>query len=124
MNRLYETMYILRPDLNEQDLETAIAKYKTLLEEKGAEEISIQNRGKRRLAYEVKKNREGIYVQLNFTAPPVAVETMEKTMKLSDEVIRFMTLKVTPEQIAAADQPVEIVAEPIAMQRGPGAMDI
>lgn len=124
MTRLYETMYILRPDLNEQDLETAIAKYKTLLEEKGAEEISIQNRGKRRLAYEVKKNREGIYVQLNFTAPPVAVETMERTMKLSDEVIRFMTLKVTPEQIAAADQPVEIVAEPIAMQRGPGAMDI
>jgi small subunit ribosomal protein S6 len=124
MTRLYETMYILRPDLNEQDLETAIAKYKTLLEEKGAEEISIQNRGKRRLAYEVKKNREGIYVQLNFMAPPVAVETMEKTMKLSDEVIRFMTLKVTPEQIAAADQPVEIVAEPIAMQRGPGAMDI
>jgi small subunit ribosomal protein S6 len=124
MTRLYETMYILRPDLNEQDLEAAIAKYKTLLEEKGAEEISIQNRGKRRLAYEVKKNREGIYVQLNFTAPPVAVEAMERTMKLSDEVIRFMTLKVTPEQIAAADQPVEIVAEPIAMQRGPGAMDI
>ncbi|AFY74235.1 ribosomal protein S6 [Synechococcus sp. PCC 7502] len=124
MSRLYETMYILRPDLNEQDLETAIAKYKTLLEEKGAEEISIQNRGKRRLAYEVKKNREGIYVQLNYTAPPVAVETLERTMKLSDEVIRFMTIKVTPEQLAAADQPVEIVAEPIAMQRGPGAMDI
>jgi len=73
---------------------------------------------------EVKRNREGVYVQLNFMAPPIAVETMEKTMKLSDEVIRFMTLKVTPEQIAAADQPVEIVAEPIAMQRGPGAMDI
>ncbi len=124
MSRLYETMYILRPDLNEQDLEAAIAKYKTLLEEKGAEEITIHNRGKRRLAYEVKRNREGIYVQLNYTAPPVAVETMEKTMKLSDEVIRYMTLKVTPEQIAAADQPVEIVAEPIAMQRGPGAMDI
>ena len=124
MSRLYETMYILRPDLAEPDLDIAITKYKTLLEEKGAEELTIQNRGKRRLAYEVKKNREGIYIQMNYTAPPVAVETMEKSMKLSDEVIRYMTLKVTPEQVAAADQPVEIVAEPIAMQRGPGAMDM
>jgi small subunit ribosomal protein S6 len=124
MTRLYETMYILRSDLNEQDLEAAIAKYKTLLEDQGAEEITIQNRGKRRLAYEVKRHREGIYVQLNYTAKPQAVDAMEKAMRLSEEVIRYMTMKMTPEELAAANQPVEVVAEPIAMQRGPGAMDI
>jgi small subunit ribosomal protein S6 len=124
MTRLYETMYILRPDLNEQDLEAAIAKYQTLLQSQGAEEINIQNRGKRRLAYEVKRNREGVYVQLNYTANPNAVEAMEKAMRLSDEVIRYMTIKTTAEVLAAANQPVEVVAEPIAMQRGPGAMDI
>ena len=60
MQIVYETMYILRPDLREEQIEQAVNKYQTFIQEQGAERIEIQNRGKRRLAYEIGKQREGI----------------------------------------------------------------
>lgn len=94
MSRLYETMYILRPDLGEQNVDAAIAKYQTFLQDQGAEEVAIQHRGKRRLAYEIAGQREGVYIQMNYTVQPSAIEAMEKSMRLSDEVIRYMTVKI------------------------------
>jgi small subunit ribosomal protein S6 len=105
--RSYETMYILRADLGDTELEAAIAKYQTFLEEQGSESIQIQHRGKRRLAYEIKKHRDGVYVQMNYNAKPGTIELMERSMRLSDEVIRYMTLVVKPEEIveeAIADE--------------------
>jgi small subunit ribosomal protein S6 len=101
--RSYETMYILRADLGDTESEAAIAKYQTFLEEQGAESLQIQHRGKRRLAYEIKKHREGIYVQMNYNAKPGTIELMERSMRLSDEVIRYMTLVVKPEEAVAED---------------------
>ncbi len=95
----YETMYILRPDLGDEQTDQAIAKYQTILQEQGAQELDTQHRGKRRLAYEIQRHREGIYVQMNYSAPGTAVAVMERAMRLSDEVIRFMTIK--PEAVAA-----------------------
>jgi ribosomal protein S6 len=66
---IYETMYILRPDLGEEMTDQAIAKYQTILRDQGAENIETQHRGKRRLAYEIGKHRDGVYVQMNYTAP-------------------------------------------------------
>ena len=104
---VYETMYILRPDMGEEDVDTAINKYKTLLTEAGAEELDIQHRGKRRLAYMILKYREGIYVQMNYKAPGAAIAPMEKDMRLSENVIRYLTVKQTvreeePEEAEAA----------------------
>ncbi|MBH8554521.1 30S ribosomal protein S6 [Nostocaceae cyanobacterium CENA357] len=93
MSTFYETIYILRPDLGDEQVEQAIAKYQNLLQEQGAEDIQIQNRGKRRLAYEIKKNRDGIYIQMNYTSPGNAIAPMERAMRLSEEVIRYMTIK-------------------------------
>ena len=95
----YETMYILRPDLGDEQTDQAIAKYQTILQEQGAQELDTQHRGKRRLAYEIQRHREGIYIQMNYSAPGTAVAVMERAMRLSDEVIRFMTIK--PEAVAA-----------------------
>ena len=95
----YETMYILRPDLGDEQTDQAIAKYQTILQEQGAQELDTQHRGKRRLAYEIQRHREGIYIQMNYSAPGTAVAVMERSMRLSDEVIRFMTIK--PEAVAA-----------------------
>jgi small subunit ribosomal protein S6 len=95
----YETMYILRPDLGDEQTDQAIAKYQTILQDQGAQELDTQHRGKRRLAYEIQRHREGIYVQMNYTAPGNAIAVMERAMRLSDEVIRYMTIK--PEAIAA-----------------------
>jgi small subunit ribosomal protein S6 len=95
----YETMYILRPDLGDEQTDEAIAKYQGLLKEQGAEELETQHRGKRRLAYEIQRHREGVYIQMNYAAPGTAVAVMERAMRLSDDVIRFMTIK--PEPVAA-----------------------
>ena len=69
MQIVYETMYILRPDLREEQIEQAVNKYQTFIQDQGAEQIEIQNRGKRRLAYEIGKQREGIYIQMNYQGP-------------------------------------------------------
>ncbi|WP_445633259.1 30S ribosomal protein S6 [Nostoc sp. DSM 114161] len=93
MTTSYETMYILRPDLGDEQVEQAVAKYQNLLREQGAEDIQIQNRGKRRLAYEIKKHRDGIYIQLNYNAPATAIAPFERAMRLSEDVIRYLTIK-------------------------------
>jgi small subunit ribosomal protein S6 len=97
----YETMYILRPDLGEELTDRAIEKYQALLREQGVEDLDTQHRGKRRLAYEINRQREGVYVQMNYSAPGTAVAVLEKSMRLSDEVIRYLTIK--PEETAAPD---------------------
>jgi small subunit ribosomal protein S6 len=93
MSLIYETMYILRPDLGDEQVELAIAKYQNLLREQGATEVEIQNRGKRRLAYEIGKHRDGIYIQFNWTGPGSAIAPLERAMRLSEEVIRYLTIK-------------------------------
>jgi small subunit ribosomal protein S6 len=93
MTTVYETMYILRPDLGDEQVVQQIAKYENLIREHGAENIEIQNRGKRRLAYEIQKHRDGVYVQLNYTGPGTVIAIMERAMRLSEEVIRYMTIK-------------------------------
>ena len=93
MTTVYETMYILRPDFGDEQVVQQIAKYENLIREHGAENIEIQNRGKRRLAYEIQKHRDGVYVQLNYTGPGTVIAIMERAMRLSEEVIRYMTVK-------------------------------
>ncbi len=90
---MYETMYILRPDLGEEQTELAIATYQNLLRENGAEIIETQHRGKRRLAYEIRKYREGIYIQMNYRADGKVVALLERTMRISENVIRYLTVK-------------------------------
>ena len=99
VKRLYETMYILRPDLPDQEADAAIAKYQDFLVQQESEDITIQHRGRRRLAYDIKGHREGIYIQVNYTAIPKTIESLEKSMRLADDVIRYMTIKLEPEAI-------------------------
>ena len=105
----YETMYILRPDLGEEQVELAIAKYQNILRENGGEGIEIQHRGKRRLAYEIKKQRDGVYIQMNYKAKGSAIAVLERAMRLADEVIRYLTIK--PEAVTE-----ETAKEPAAAE--------
>ena len=111
MSTVYETTYILRPDLGDEQVEQAINKYKNLLTEQGAENIEVQNRGKRRLAYEIKKQRDGIYIQMNYTGPGTAIAPVERAMRLSEEVIRYLTIKQDlPEEKVEAEETVAVSA--------------
>lgn len=103
MQIVYETMYILRPDLNDEQVEQAIAKYENLVREQGGENIQIQNRGKRRLAYEINRQRDGIYIQLNYTGPGKIIAPLERAMRLSEEVIRYMTIKQEVKEVQAEE---------------------
>ena len=89
----YETMYILRPDIAEDEVIKHIEKYNTLLESMGGKILDSQMRGKRRLAYPIAKNREGIYVQLSHQGDGQHIAKIEKAMRLSEDVIRYMTIK-------------------------------
>ena len=89
----YETMYILRPDIPEEEVDSHITKYRDLVTEAGGEVLDCQMRGKRRLAYPIAKHREGIYVQLNHNGDGQHVAPLERAMRLSEDVIRYLTVK-------------------------------
>ena len=87
----YETMYILRPDIAEEEVTSHIDKYNKLLEDFGGTILDSQMRGKRRLAYQIAKHREGIYVQLSHQGDGQHIFKIEKAMRLSEDVIRYLT---------------------------------
>jgi len=89
----YETMYILRPDIPEEEVDSHLKKYNEILEKSGAEVLDSQMRGKRRLAYPIAKHKEGIYVQLSHKGNGQQVAVIERAMRLSEDVIRYLTIK-------------------------------
>ena len=89
----YETMYILRPDIPEEEVDNHLKKYSEILEKSGTEVLDSQMRGKRRLAYPIAKHKEGIYVQLSHQGDGQQVIVLEKAMRLSEDVIRYLTVK-------------------------------
>ena len=106
----YETMYILRPDIPEEEVDSHIKKYNEILEKSGTEVLDSQMRGKRRLAYPIAKHKEGVYVQLSHQGNGQQVATLEKAMRLSEDVIRYLTVKQfgplpTPKSTSKEDEP-------------------
>lgn len=108
----YETMYILRPDLLDEQANQAVEKYQTILRDQGAQEINVQLRGKHRLAYEINRQRDGIYVQMNYQAKGNAIAPLERAMRLSEEVIRYLTIKLEDVSVKAEaeEEPAEATA--------------
>jgi small subunit ribosomal protein S6 len=109
----YETMYILRPDIPEEEVESHVTKYRDIVSEAGGQVLDNQMRGKRRLAYPIAKHREGIYVQLNHDGDGQQVAPLERAMRLSEDVIRYLTVKQDGPMPAPRSLPVE-AAEPAA----------
>lgn len=105
---IYETMYILRPDLGDEQTDQAIEKYQALLREQGGEIAETQHRGKRRLAYEIDRHREGVYIQMNYTAPGKAIAILERAMRLNEDVIRYLTIKQDVEAEVEVEEPATV----------------
>lgn len=111
----YELMYILRPDLGEEQVQQEVTRYREFLEQYNAQDINIKVWGKRRLAYPIKKFQDGIYVLVNYQADGKQVAPLERAMRLSEEVIRYLTLKLpdqkaTPEEGASVAERVPVEA--------------
>lgn len=88
--RKYEIMYIIRPDIEQDQVQATIEKFQGIITNNGGEITKHDVMGKRRLAYEIKKFRDGHYVLVNFTAEPEVVKELDRVMKISDEIIRYL----------------------------------
>ena len=89
----YETICVIKPDLNEDNLAKTIEKYQSILIDKGAKNIVTQNRGRRHLKYMMKKFKDGIYIQMNYEANGEVISILEKNMKIDEQMLRFMTVR-------------------------------
>ena len=94
MSHSYEMMFILRPDLNEEQVSQQMRKYYNFLKEHGADKVGIKVWGKRRLAYPIQKFQDGIYILVNYTSDGSPIAPIERAMRLSEEVIRYLTIKL------------------------------
>nr|YP_009396540.1 ribosomal protein S6 [Vertebrata australis]ARW65726.1 ribosomal protein S6 [Vertebrata australis] len=89
----YETIYVLKPDVTENSNLSLVNYYKTLLKEKGANNIVVQHRGRRHLSYNITQYYDGIYVQMNYKASGDLVSVLEKSMRFNENIIRYLTIK-------------------------------
>ena len=92
--RCYEHTIIARQDLSPQQAQALVETYAGVIGEHGGEVTKNEYWGLRNLAYRVKKNRKGHYLHLNFKAPGELVKELERQEELSDDVIRYMTVRV------------------------------
>lgn len=90
--RKYEVMYIIRPDVEQEAVQALVERFQGIIQN-GGEITKHDVMGKRRLAYEINKVRDGVYVLVNFTATPDVVNELERIMKISDDIIRYLITK-------------------------------
>jgi small subunit ribosomal protein S6 len=90
--RKYEVMYIIRPEVEQESVQALTDKFQAIIGN-GGEIVKHDVIGKRRLAYEINKIRDGIYVLVHFNATPEVVNELDRVMKITDEVIRFLITK-------------------------------
>lgn len=93
----YESIFIVRPSLSDEDTEKVVEKLKGVLQRTGASVLKQENWGKKRLAYEVRRERKGTYIYFNFTSPGDTVAELERSYRIEDAVIKFMTIKLDEE---------------------------
>jgi len=92
--RIYEELFIIKPDAPEEEADQFVEQVRTQLTAAGATVDKIDKWGKRRLAYRVDKYREGSYVLLQFTAGPESVKELERRLRVSDLVLKFLTVRI------------------------------
>ena len=91
---LYEHMLIARQDISAQAVDALATHLKTIVETEGGKVEKQEYWGLRTLAYRIKKNRKGHYVLLNLNAPAKAIFELERQLKINEDVLRFLTVKV------------------------------
>jgi small subunit ribosomal protein S6 len=98
MNRTYEIMFIVRPDVEEADLDKLIEGFSANVTSGGGEVKSVEKMGRRRLAYTVRKFNDGFYVLLNVAAAGSLIAEIERRLRVSEQVIKFITVRMDEEE--------------------------
>ena len=101
---LYETVFIARQDLTNGQNEDLTKQMSQIVQDNGGKILSTEYWGLRQMAYRIKKNRKGHYVMLQLDAPAAAKDELERNLRLHEDVLRFLTLKL--EQIVDGPSPM------------------
>jgi len=98
MNRTYELMFIVRPDMTDEDQDKLIANLQAIVPTAGGTVQKVEKMGKRRLAYTVRRFHDGIYVLLVVEGGGAMIHELERRLRVSEPVIKFLTVRVDEEQ--------------------------
>jgi len=93
--RLYETLYLVNPDLADEDYRGVVDKFNTLIEKNNGVLIKVDEWGKKFLAYDVKKFDKGFYVLLNYCGEPNLISELRRDLKLDDRILKYQTIKLS-----------------------------
>ena len=105
----YESVLIARQDLGASQVKDIVDNLSNVIKNQGGEVVRVDNWGLKNLAYRIKKNRKGHYVLLNISAPASAISEFERVMRINEDIIRYMTIKV--DSFSDANQNSESAAE-------------
>ena len=116
--REYEVLYIVRADLDDDKVQDIVKRVNTLIEKSGGSVERTNIWGKRKLAYEVKHQKEGSYVLQDFQIGPDRIPELEAALKITEEVLRHLIVRKPekPTPTPVAPPPAEVVLEPIAVE--------
>jgi small subunit ribosomal protein S6 len=98
MNRTYELMFIVRPDMPEEDQDKLVSTLESAVTTNGGTLKNVERMGKRRLAYMVRRFQEGIYILLVVEGGGVVMHELERRLRVTEPVIKFLTVRVDEEQ--------------------------
>ncbi|HVO66845.1 MAG TPA: 30S ribosomal protein S6 [Syntrophales bacterium] len=88
----YETLFIVQVDLPDDELNSLIERYETIVTSFKGVIVKIEKWGKRKLAYEIKKQTNGFYVMIDFVGKRAVIEELERNFKIDDKILKFMTI--------------------------------
>jgi small subunit ribosomal protein S6 len=114
---IYENVVILNAAISDEEAEGAINKIKELIAGQGGEVLKVDVWGRRKLAYEIKKQKKGLYVLLLYKTPSTAIRKLEEFYKVFDAVLKYMVIKLGAKQIHDLEK-AETAAESSAEQKG------
>lgn len=96
----YETVFIVTPVLSEEQTKDAVAKFKAILTDNGAEIVHAYDMGLRKLAYQIQNKSTGFYQVFEFKAPPTLISTLEIEYKRDERILRFLTVSLDKHAVA------------------------
>lgn len=99
--RKYETIFILDPDLENDEAQKVIEKVKGIITQSNGEIIRVEDWGKRKLAYKIKKKTKGHYILLHFSGLPSILNELERNFRVMDSVIRFQSVRLDEKRLPA-----------------------
>jgi small subunit ribosomal protein S6 len=107
----YETLFVVKPTLTDEETTAQIAKVKAVLEKEGATILATDNMGMRKLAYPVQKNERGVYTIIYYNAEGTLINELERNLKINEEVIKFLTVRYSNQKEVAQFEKVVAAAK-------------